>query len=326
MVDQPPYARIASEIQRRIEAGELRPGDRVPSTRQITQRWGVAIATATKALTTLRQQGLVEAAPGRGTVVAASLPRQPATAGRPARSAENNSGTHVSAGPAEVSTRGHIVRTAARIADAEGLTAVTMRRVATELDVATMSLYRHVHNKEQLITLMADAAFAEKPLPAPGGSWRTQLRTSAHIQWTLYRAHPWLARTVNINRPLMAVGGMRHVDWAIRVLDGHGLDSNTLLHTAITLFGYVRGAATDLETEKQAARDTGISGDEWRENQETAMTTLLAGGDLPAFAAVRRQPGVALSVHSLFEYGLERLLDGVGLLIPHDAALRGVDD
>ncbi|MCZ0996054.1 winged helix-turn-helix domain-containing protein [Streptomyces noursei] len=60
----PPYRRIADEIARRIADGTLAPGDRVPSTRRIAREWGVALATATKALTTLRLEGLVEARPG----------------------------------------------------------------------------------------------------------------------------------------------------------------------------------------------------------------------------------------------------------------------
>ncbi|WP_311931749.1 winged helix-turn-helix domain-containing protein [Microbispora sp. H11081] len=64
------YQEIAAGIRRRIEAGELRPGDRVPSTREIVREWGVAMATATKVLTELRREGLVHAVPGVGTVVA----------------------------------------------------------------------------------------------------------------------------------------------------------------------------------------------------------------------------------------------------------------
>ncbi|MFD0358781.1 winged helix-turn-helix domain-containing protein, partial [Streptomyces sp. NPDC127110] len=70
MKEEAPYARIAAELRRRIESGELRPGDRVPSTRAITQRWGVAMATASKVLAALGQEGLVRAVPGVGTVVA----------------------------------------------------------------------------------------------------------------------------------------------------------------------------------------------------------------------------------------------------------------
>lgn len=78
---EPPYARIVTEIRRRIEAGELRPGDRIPSARQITKEWGVAIATATKVLAVLRQEGLVHPRPGVGTVVVA--PPAPAPAAAP---------------------------------------------------------------------------------------------------------------------------------------------------------------------------------------------------------------------------------------------------
>jgi DNA-binding GntR family transcriptional regulator len=65
----PPYLQIVDHIRRQIMSGELREGDRVPTGRQIAQDWGVAIATATKVITTLRSEGLVDASPGRGTVV-----------------------------------------------------------------------------------------------------------------------------------------------------------------------------------------------------------------------------------------------------------------
>ncbi|MFE2141075.1 GntR family transcriptional regulator, partial [Streptomyces sp. NPDC059456] len=75
---EPPYLRIVGEIRRRITAGELAPGDRVPSTRQVAREWDVASATAAKALTALRVEGLVETRPRTGTVVAARPPAAPA--------------------------------------------------------------------------------------------------------------------------------------------------------------------------------------------------------------------------------------------------------
>jgi DNA-binding GntR family transcriptional regulator len=71
-----PYRRIVEDVRRRIEAGELKPGDKVPSARQITGQWGVAIATATKAHATMREEGLTVARPGVGTVVAGPAPRR----------------------------------------------------------------------------------------------------------------------------------------------------------------------------------------------------------------------------------------------------------
>src|SRR5262245_30686071 len=135
---QPPYRRIVDEMRARILDGDLRPGDRVPSVRQIARRWGVAIATATKVMAALRDDGLVEATVGSGTVVSARV-RPRAVASRPVKL-----------------TREHVLRTAIGIADVEGLDAVSMRRLAAELGVGPMSLYRHVANKDELVTQMAD--------------------------------------------------------------------------------------------------------------------------------------------------------------------------
>src|SRR5256885_3593153 len=113
-MSEPPYRQIAQEIQARINAGELRPGDRLPSARQITREWGVAIATATRVLATLRQAGLAEPRTGVGTVVAAP----------PARTPRRKPDLEL--------TRDRIVHTAIAVADAEGMAALSMRRVATE--------------------------------------------------------------------------------------------------------------------------------------------------------------------------------------------------
>lgn len=131
--DEPPYLRIAAEIRRRIGEGELAPGDRVPSTRRIAAEWGVALATATKALTHLRLEGTVETQPRVGTVVA--TPSPPGTAPRRRRPAPlPGAGTTASAGPGPAEqelTLDRIVSTAIGIADTEGLGALSMRGVAT---------------------------------------------------------------------------------------------------------------------------------------------------------------------------------------------------
>ncbi|MFI5672863.1 GntR family transcriptional regulator [Streptomyces sp. NPDC051704] len=304
METQAPYARIAAELRGRIERGELRPGDRVPSTRAITQRWGVAMATASKALALLGQEGLVRAVPGVGTLVAA----RPA-AGQGRRPATEDDGAR----------RGRIVRAAVAIADAEGLAALTMRRLAAELGVSAMALYRHVSSKEQLVVLMADAVFGAQALPErPPPHWRERLELSAALQWRLYRTHPWLAGAMNLNRPLLIPNGIRHIDWALAALDGLGLDDDTRMHAAVTLFGYVRGHAVDLEPESDAARTSGVSGEEWMRAQETRLAALVDGGAFPAFAEARADS--ALSPESLLHYGLTALLDGLATRIttpPH---------
>ncbi|MEU8328481.1 TetR/AcrR family transcriptional regulator C-terminal domain-containing protein [Micromonospora sp. NPDC048839] len=303
----PPYLRIVGELRRRITAGELSPGDRVPSTRQIVREWGVAMATASRALTLLRQEELVRAVPGVGMVVTGP---ESTPAGRGARADARQR-------PARGVTRDQVVRTATEIADAEGLAGLSMRRIATELDVPTMSLYRQVRGKEQLLLLMADAAFAAHRLPRalPAG-WRPQLEVLCRLQWSIYRRHPWLAQVISVTRPLMAPHAVAHTEWALRALAGLGLDQYTQLHLVATLANHVRGTAVNLQQGAEAQQDTGLTDDEWMVTQAEVFAGLLTAGEFPHLARLSRSE-IDLTADSLFEFGLQRLLDGMAELLEH---------
>src|ERR1700749_209059 len=116
----PPYARGAAELRGRITRGELAPGQRVPSTREITARWGVAMATATKVLAALRQDGLGQPVPGDGTLVRAPAapPGRPVV---PARSGPAARGPGAASGGLAPD---RIVAAAIQVADTEGLAAL----------------------------------------------------------------------------------------------------------------------------------------------------------------------------------------------------------
>ncbi len=303
-----PTARIVAEITRRIESGELRPGDRVPSTRQITREWGVAMATATRALAVLQEQGLVHARPGFGTVVGAVR----ATPARPSSDPADGPDPHPL-------SRERIIAAATKVADSEGLAALSMRRVAAELGTATMSLYRHVRNKDELLTLMVEATFAGSPLPSRGSDPRATLEALCRLQWTCYQRHPWLAQWVSMSRPQLVPSAMAHTELAMAVLADLGLAVNERLHMAVTLANYVRGTAVNLEPEVLAQLDTGLTSDEWMASQDSVMTEIVATHDFPMFAELAADPALDLTLDSLFEFGLARLLDGLG-------ALAGLDD
>jgi AcrR family transcriptional regulator len=304
----PPYLRIVAELRRRIAAGELRAGDRVPSTRQVAREWGVALATATKALTTLGQEGLVQAVPRVGTVVAAPQ-RRPGPSPRTTR-------PRLAHAPEQELTQARIVHAAIGIADAEGLAAVSMRRVAAELGVATMSLYRYVPSKDELVLLMADAVFGEAQLPEPPApGWRTRLELVARLQWATSRRHPWIARVISLTRPMPIPSGMAHTEWTMRALDGLGLDPSTMLYVAITIAGYVQATAVNLESEVEAEQDTGITSDEWMQSQDETLTTIFASGRFPMLSSIAAQPDFDLDLDTLFEFGLKLLLDGLAVLI-----------
>lgn len=310
---EPPYLRIVAEIRRRIADGELAPGDRVPSTRQIAGEWGVALATATKALTTLRLGGLVETRPRIGTVVAGTAPAAPARR-RPSPVAE----------PEQELSLDRIVRTAMEIADAEGLSALSMRGVAARLGVAAMSTYRYVPSKEDLVLHMADAAFGEQSYPADAPEdWRTRVELGARTLWSLYRKHPWLAQLGSLTRPLLVPHLMVHGEWMLGALDGHGLDPTTVFDIHVLLYSHVHGLAGHLEMEAHAAASTGQSEDQWMDSRAPALQGMVESGRFPAFAKVVGSftDGYDLNLDALFEFGLKALLDGLTSLIEGQEAV-----
>ena len=120
----------------------------------------MAMATATKVLTTLRQEGLVRAVPGVGTVVAEPQPRGPRAPGLPRerRPRETDRGL----------SRESVVRAGVEIADTEGLRALSMRRVAAEFGVSSMALYRHVASKDELVRADGGRGVPRRRAARPG--------------------------------------------------------------------------------------------------------------------------------------------------------------
>jgi DNA-binding transcriptional regulator YhcF (GntR family) len=282
---RPPYLRIAAEIERRIATGELRPGDPVPTTRSIVREWGVAMATATKALAALKQSGAIESAARVGAVVAARR--------LPSRTTEGLE-------------RERVVRAAVRIADAGGLAALSMRAVAAELGIATMTLHRHLGAEPELTRLITDAAFAEIDYPEPPPGWRSHLRVAARLQWDVYQRHPWVPRLVSITRPATLPAMMNYGLWTLRAFDGLELDPSTRLHVYATLVNYVRGTAMNIEPEAAAELDTGMTSKQWGAARLAV--------DRPLITQLT-EPTAEVDLESLFAFGLERLLDGLTIVM-----------
>ena len=233
-----PYLRIVEEIRRRIAAAELRPGDQVPSARRISQEWGVAIATATKVHAALRQQGLTEARPGVGTVVG----KRPGARACPGGRTRPTAPRRGAAGRRGRASRERIVAVAIAVADADGMAELSMRRVATELGVATMSLYRYVASKDELLLHMIDTVLGEEEVPPRSKEgWRADLAEIARLEWRFFRRHPWLAPAMSITRTQLTPNTVAITDGVLNALDGLGLDSETELYVHLTLFSFGQG-------------------------------------------------------------------------------------
>ncbi|MEU6981298.1 MULTISPECIES: TetR/AcrR family transcriptional regulator C-terminal domain-containing protein [unclassified Streptomyces] len=301
MTSRPPYLAIAAEIGRRIRSGELSPGERVPSTRAITHEWGVAMATATKALAALRQEGLVRPEPGVGTVVVG-----PGAEG---------------AGPAAGLSRERIVTAAVGLADAEGFGALTMRRLATSLSVSTTALYRHVPGRGELVRLMTDAVCAEVPLGPVPADWRTGLERAAWWLRGVYTRHGWMAHAMaGFMRPVAAPHAMAYTEWVLGVLRSTPMTAAQKLHTHLAIFAYVQGVGMANDLEAQARQDSGISDDEWMDQNEPRFDAIQSAGSYPLLHALTLDGGFTLSLDSLFEFGLRRTLDGIATMIGETSA------
>lgn len=296
-----PSRRIAAALREQIAGGQLGPGDRVPSTRALVRDWGVAMATASRALAMLRDEGLVTTRTGSGTVV-----RGVQRAGRPPRAM----------GPgARGLTRGGILTAAVRIADREGLEAVSMRRLAGVLKVAPMSLYRHVAGREELEILLVRAVFGSRPLPDPmPAGWRQRLETVYRLQWRLYRSHPWLAELTSITRPPLAPEAMRHSEWTLEALAELSLDPRDRMRAALALPALVDGLALGALREIRAERETHLRNEQWWETIEAEAAELLHSGSFPRLAELDASSSVTLGLDDLdgrFEHALGRYLDGL---------------
>jgi len=265
----------------------------------IAREWGVAMATATKALAVLRQEGLARPEPGVGTVVVPV-----------AKGAGGLGGT------AAPLVREEIVAAGLELADTEGLHALTMRRVATRLGVSTMALYRHVPGKPELIRLMTDAACGEVPLGPVPAHWRTGLEQGAHWLRDVYARHPWLAHAMaSYTRPVATPNAMAYTEWMLRALRGTPLTAVQKLHTHLAIFAYVQGLSMADDLEAQARQDSGISDGEWMEQNEPRFDAIQSGGAYPELSSVTSIDWFGLDLRTLFEFGLGRTLDGIASLI-----------
>jgi AcrR family transcriptional regulator len=300
-----PHERIAADLRRRIRIGELAPGARVPSTRELAHRFKVATATAAHALRTLNDEGLVYTVPRSGTRVAGASARNAPSMG-------------------ELS-RARVTASALAIADEEGIAALSIRGLAARLGVSAMSLYRHVRNKEELIALMTDAALGEEPLPStPPRGWRAQLELSSRLEWRILARHPWLARVIHISRPNPMPNALALAEWVLRALDASALSASDKLQVHVLLHSFIQGLAVNLDAEAQAVGDTGISEEEHMRLHEARFESIARSGRFPYFAKMLKQipNSFELDLDTLFELGLARLLDGFTPLIERPAPKR----
>ena len=214
-----------------------------------------------------------------------------------------------------------IVAAAVRLADTEGLPAVSMRRIAAELGVAAMTLYGHVPGKGELVDLMLDAVLGElypDEQVLTSGPWRTRLKTMARANWDFFLRHPWSLH-VATGRPPLGPGLMRKYELELRAVDGLGLGELQMDLLVTLVNGFVRGTVSGVQEKADAERVTGISENQWWAATEPYVAQVFDAERYPTAARVGpvagAELGSAYDPDRSFDFGLERLLDGIGVLI-----------
>jgi AcrR family transcriptional regulator len=208
---------------------------------------------------------------------------------------------HGSRGPRARHDRAAIAALAVRIADAEGLDAVTMRRLAGELGIAVMSLYNYVPAKEHLAQLMTDQLAGEYAYPVmPPSDPRAAITDLARQGRDIARRHPWLAGLLH---PPMPPGpnGLRYLDYFLGLLAGSRLGTGARLEI-ITM---IRGFATMYGAMQAAPASTS----EQTTAQVQALTRAAAQGRYPNLAAALAVAGPPRRHDDIFRSGIERLIE-----------------
>ena len=217
-----------------------------------------------------------------------------------------------------------VVAAAVELADAEGLAALSMRRVAERLGVGTMSLYTYVPGKGELLDLMLDTVLAEEARPDPAAGWRAGLELRAREDWALYHRHPWILE-ISPSRPLLGPNETELFEAALAVVAGIGLSAAEMVLAVSLVAEYTRGAAQSAVGAAQAERRTGISDDQWWAAREPLFDKYFDPSRYPTLTRVAasgafEQPtgGADYTVaraRESFEFGLPRVLDGVEAFI-----------
>ncbi|MFT4188619.1 MAG: TetR/AcrR family transcriptional regulator [Aeromicrobium sp.] len=203
-------------------------------------------------------------------------------------------------------TRDRVVAEAMALADAEGLSALTMRALAARLGVKPMAIYHHIASKEAILDAVIDQVFAEMDLPEPGRPWREQLRRRTSSVRVVLRRHGWSIAVLESRAVSTRPASLRHHDAVIGTLRRDGFDVAEAAHAFALLDSYVYGFVI------QEVTLSSRSPQEFAEEVETLAEEL----DSAAYPYLTEmavdhvmRPGYDFADE--FDHGLELILDAI---------------
>jgi AcrR family transcriptional regulator len=208
-----------------------------------------------------------------------------------------------------------VVTAGVAIADAEGLPALSMRKVASSLSVGAMSLYTYVPGRSELVELMIDRVYGEHQIPDANLPWRQRVEQWARETWRIYSAHPWL---LDYNMARLPVGP-------------NVLDVSEALYAALFAAGFTGaenvaifnliqwqlvGAGRYMISDSDEARHTGVSAEAYWDSRASFWETHFDWNRYPTMAAIWEDGGFDDPAGWDFERTLNRLLAGIEQLAP----------
>lgn len=207
-------------------------------------------------------------------------------------------------------SRERVLRAAVAVADGGGLGGLTIRSLATQLDVKPMSVYHYVANKNEILDGIVDLVFAEIDLPSPDGEWRTEITKRAHSARAVLRRHPWAIALMD-SRTGAGPATLRHHDANLGTLRGAGFSVPMTAHAYALLDAYIYGfaiqeAALPFEGTDDAAEVAAAMMDQFTSGQYPHLTELATDHVL--------QPGYSFGDE--FDFGLDLILDGLARSLP----------
>jgi AcrR family transcriptional regulator len=212
-----------------------------------------------------------------------------------------------------------VVEAATALADAEGLDAVTMRRVAQELGVVPMTLYTYVPGKAELLDLMLDAAYARMPRANTAGQpWRQRVTVIADENKALFERHPWAA-AISTSRPPLGPGLMQKYEHELSVFEGLGLSDIQMDDCLTYLLTFVQACARAAADARAARHDSAMNDQQWWQANAPLLARVLDANAYPTAARVGTAAGAAHGTaydpDHAYAFGLQRALDAFAVLI-----------
>jgi AcrR family transcriptional regulator len=219
-------------------------------------------------------------------------------------------------GPKRGLSLDQIVRAGLTVAASDGLAAVSMARVAAELGVGTMSLYRYVTSKSELLQLMVDAGLGPPPQAEAGASWRDGLAGWAWAQLAAYRRQLWAVQ-VPLPGPPTTPNALRWVEQALSCMRGTRLDESQKMSVILLVSSYVRNQATMEAQIDAAARAASHGTGDLMAEYGKLLSSLLDERRFPELSRVAAAGVLAKADpwDDEFAFGLDRILDGIEVLV-----------